>query len=240
MKELQTISPAPLEYYDRARKDLSHARRVDEVKDVRDKAIAMATYAHQAKDKQMVADAAEIRERATRCLGEMMAAQRANDELNKGAAQPHKRESERGKVATQVSPRPALAAVGIDKHLADRARKTAAMSEQEFENEHIPRERQRAAKSVEPRSRKRFVPVVNLDDLSGSVVHDLYGAICEAINTKQIQTLLEYKHEISPSALSDLLDTIERCQQKLSELKTQLKSVKTRPQKRLQIEDKQT
>jgi hypothetical protein len=52
---------------------------VDEVKDIRNKAEAMCAYARMAKDKQLEIDAAEIRARATRWIGEMMAEQPKNE-----------------------------------------------------------------------------------------------------------------------------------------------------------------
>jgi N6-adenosine-specific RNA methylase IME4 len=110
--------------YDTARRALAEAKAVDEVKEIRNAAIAMAAYAKQAKDRGMEADAAEIRLRATRRLGEMMQAQKGSVGLNKGAAVP-----------TRVDGRPTLTSQGIDKHLADEARKLGRMTEDEFEQQ---------------------------------------------------------------------------------------------------------
>ena len=61
---------------DAACRALAAAVTVDEVKDVRNVAMAMSLYARQAKNKDLEADAFEIRVRAERRLGEMMAEQR--------------------------------------------------------------------------------------------------------------------------------------------------------------------
>ena len=80
----------------------------------------MQAYAKQAKDKQMEADAWEIRKRAEHRLGEMMEEQRETVGLNEGG---------RPKTGSRDDPvsKPTLADAGIDKHLADRARRAFAM-----------------------------------------------------------------------------------------------------------------
>lgn len=114
--------------YNAARKALAEARSIDEVKDMRDQAVAMGHYARMAGDREMEADAAEIRMRAERRLGEMIAEQKATVGLAKGA-------KGIGPIAgyqkTHNGP-PTLADAGIDKNLANRARKAARLSEQAF------------------------------------------------------------------------------------------------------------
>jgi len=112
--------------YDAACRALAEAKSVDEVKDVRDRAEAMRAYARQAKNKQLEVDAAEIRIRAERRLGEMIAGQKATVGLNEGG---------RPKTGLQKNPvsKPTLAEAGIDKNLADRARKMAAVPADQFE-----------------------------------------------------------------------------------------------------------
>ncbi len=79
-------------------------------------------YARQAKDGTLVAHATEIKARATRRLGELMEVQRKDGLLKRGGS----------RVPRKPLPK-TLAQQGIDKNLADRARKAAAQSEEEFE-----------------------------------------------------------------------------------------------------------
>lgn len=113
--------------YDAARSALSEAHRVDEVKDIRDKAIALAAYARQAKDTAMVEWVTEIKVRAERRLGEMLREQKATVGMAP-AGRP-----KIGSDEEPISSVPTLAQVGIDKKLSSRAQALAAMPEEHFE-----------------------------------------------------------------------------------------------------------
>lgn len=113
--------------YDAACRALAAAKSIDEVKEIHNQSEAMRAYAKQAKNKQLEIDAIDIRNRAERRIGELMAAQRESVGTAQG------RRSDLGPSATQVDVPITLAEVGIDKHLADRARKYAAIPEQQFE-----------------------------------------------------------------------------------------------------------
>ena len=116
--------------YDAACRAIAEAASIDEAKDFRDKGEAMRAYARQAKNKQLEVQAAEIRIRAERRIGELMSAQRDAGMMNDGAKGTGSNQHE-VRVAEKPAP-PTLAEAGIDKNLADRARKYAAIPEAEF------------------------------------------------------------------------------------------------------------
>jgi N6-adenosine-specific RNA methylase IME4 len=146
------VEPAKFELarYDRACRALAEARSVDEVKDVRDVAMAMKLYAKQAKNRDLEADAYELRVRAERKLGEMIAAQKETVGLATGG-QPYQRKST-GTAAEPVAPppTPTLAEAGIDKKLSSRAQKISAIPSVKFE-EMVAEGREEVQRAAEKR-----------------------------------------------------------------------------------------
>jgi len=114
--------------YDAAVLALAECKRVDEVKTWSDKAAAMQAYGRMAKNKDLEVDAAEIRLRAERRLGELIAAQKAGLGLNRGTRLG-------GSSKEPPDDRPKLSDAGIDKKLSSRAQKLAAVPRDEFESE---------------------------------------------------------------------------------------------------------
>ena len=106
--------------YDAARYALSVAVEVDEVKDIRDKAAAMAAYARQAQDKELLQWATEIKVRAERRAGQML----AEMELKPGV-------KSIGNVAVPIPQ--TLDEIGISKNQSSRWQKLAAVANEKFE-----------------------------------------------------------------------------------------------------------
>jgi hypothetical protein len=123
--------------YEAACRAVAECKAVDEVKAWADKAAAMQAYGRMAKDKTLEVDAAEIRIRAERRLGEMLAAQKAEGGLNRGTTVAgNKAGAKQGSpVVVGDDRRPKLADAGISKDLSSRAQKLAAVPEAEFEAE---------------------------------------------------------------------------------------------------------
>jgi len=122
---------AALIKYEAACRALAECKAIDEVKSWHDKAAAMQAYGRMAKDKTLEVDAAEIRIRAERRLGEMLSSQKADGGLNKGKLKqgPVLVNDEGGKQP------PKLADEGISYDLSSRAQKLAAVPHAEFEAE---------------------------------------------------------------------------------------------------------
>jgi hypothetical protein len=144
------LKPAPalgLQSFEKAKAALAACRRVDEAKDLHDKAAGVAAYAKMASDRSLEADAIEIRMRATRRIDELIKAQAATTGLNRGALR-------RGVENIPRDDRPTLDSQGIDKNLAKEARQLGALSVDEFEDA-IRQKRDGVAKrKLAPGSRK--------------------------------------------------------------------------------------
>lgn len=109
--------------YEQARTAIAECRRVDDAKDIADKALALQTYARQANDPEMEAWVAEIRLRARRRVGELSA---ALDKAPSGRASVSLPSD--GKSKTD-----ALAAAGLSSSEAHRCEQIAKVPEEKFE-----------------------------------------------------------------------------------------------------------
>jgi hypothetical protein len=121
--------------YEAAKRAIAEARRVDEAKEINDEAKSMEAYARQAKDRQMEADAHEIRMRAERKVGELIKKQKQTIGLSEGGKPQQKNVGKTGLFDNPVTEKQktTFAEAGIDKNLAHRAREAARLSEEEFE-----------------------------------------------------------------------------------------------------------
>ena len=134
------MSEVKLIKYNAACRALAEAIRVDEVKSIRDKAVAMQVYAKLAKDRVLIDQATEIRLRAERRAGELL----AQMEKNKGAVP--------GKTGRKGLPvldgAPKLSDLDISKSQSSRWQKLADVPEDDFE-ELVAGAKQNACDAVE-------------------------------------------------------------------------------------------
>jgi len=122
-----------LKRYDAACRALATAKSTDEVKTIRNAAIAMKAYARQAKNHQLEKDAIAVRMRAERRVGELIGEQKKTEGLNRGGGVRRNGHRVSSKPSVRKNDQLTLAEAGIDKNLADRGRKLATMPTEKFE-----------------------------------------------------------------------------------------------------------
>jgi hypothetical protein len=119
--------------YEQARNALAECHKVDEVKDIRDKAEAMAAYARQAKDQELILWATEIKVRAERRAGEMLRGMAERGERATQGDGP-KFDPANSSIEELVSDRPkTLEELGVNKRESHRWQALAAMPDEHFE-----------------------------------------------------------------------------------------------------------
>lgn len=222
--------------YEAARTALSECKAVDEVKQWADKAAAMQAYGRMAKDRTMEIDAAEIRIRAERRLGEMLSAQKESGGLNKGAAQSNAVVSD-----DRVRP-PKLSDVGISKDLSSRAQKLAAVPEQEFEKEvgdwreRVEKEGKRVSARLQKagekaiKNNKTSEPDDDLIEIEKSEYEDMKSKIQE-LSDMAIDLEEENQNLRDAIAVNQLPESeIQSAEEIISELRAELSNIKIKLQ----------
>ena len=119
--------PTSLTKYDSACRALAEAVSVDEVKDIRDKAVAMKVYAEQAKDRRLIEDATKLQMRAERRAGELLREMKERGERQK----PGDASGGNGSKARPLPPK--LSDLGVTKTQSSRWQRLSTLSDEGFE-----------------------------------------------------------------------------------------------------------
>ncbi len=183
--------------YNAARTALAEAHAVDEVKDIRDKAEAMAAYARQAHDTEMIEWVTEIKVRAERRAGELLA------EMEKARGVRMNGGNTGGPTMLPPVNAPKLADLGISKNESSRWKKLAAVPEDKFEQavsaakeiagEVTTAAMLRAAKEIQPQKAAVQAPAIEPDQ------------------EPEDDLLAEYEREVAENrALQERIDTLTK------------------------------
>jgi N6-adenosine-specific RNA methylase IME4 len=136
---MNTKATNQLALYDSARHALAECHRVDEVKHIRDNAIAAAAYAKQAKDCKLIEMATEIRKRAERKVGELLKQMAASGEragqghYQKSTCVHNQEDNQTLHGATSDDSPKTLAEIGVSRTQSSRWQGLADLPELEFE-----------------------------------------------------------------------------------------------------------
>lgn len=120
--------------YDAMCRAIEAAHAIDEVKDIRDKVLAIEAYSHQARNKEAERRAAEIRIRAERKCGQLLIDMKAAGKFAKGGA-PYHSINRTGYVAEPVDDdcEHALAEWKVSKRQSHEWQQVAAIPDERFE-----------------------------------------------------------------------------------------------------------
>src|SRR5262245_40013225 len=112
--------------YNTARRALAEAVRIDEVKAIRDKAVAMKVYAEQANDRQLIDHAIELQLRAERRAGELLREMMDRGERDSG-------KGNRNPALKSQAATPKLSDLGVTKSQSSRWQRLSMLSDEGFE-----------------------------------------------------------------------------------------------------------
>ena len=184
------MSEHALVKYDAAVRALAECVRVDDVKSIHDKAMAMQVYAQQAKDSALIDQATEIRLRAEIRAGELLAEMKVNGTRAKPAdtLQPANRKNNRAS-GKEVQVAPTLADLGITHKQSHQWQQLAALPRAEQEAV-ITAAKSKAGKAVNRapgKSGKAKQAVVEEEEISRAAVNCILAM--HDVATKAIEKL---------------------------------------------------
>lgn len=134
--------------YENAKKALAELRRVDEVKQILNKAIAMQIYAQQAKDQTLINHATDVRMRSEIRAGELLREMKVRGER----AKPGDAGGGTDSSGVRPSVNPTLSDLGVTKTQSSRWQKLASLAPDEQEAK-IEKAKAKAAEACEPKER---------------------------------------------------------------------------------------
>lgn len=201
--------------YDNARRALAEYKTVDEVKDFRDKAVAVEAYAKQANDFTLERDAAIARVRAERKCGELLRdMEKAKGVLKQGTHLPQSSDATTGAKT--------LSEMGVTKDQSSKWQKLANIPEDEFEkaidipgakpttvhllNEQKPRPKQMDkdalwwwGRLIEMKEDRRLKTSLNdlLQEMTPAMQNDM-----ESLLPELLEYINEYQHSYKPRNVS--------------------------------------
>lgn len=192
------VAMGELARYDAACRALAEAWKVDEVKDIRNKALAMQTYAKQANDRVLIDHATDIRLRAEIKAGEMLAEMRVRGERQKPADAANTKRRH-GSNATPCT-RPTLGDLGVTKTQSSRWQKLAALPKAEQEDV-IAGAKHKAQVALDVSAKRKPKPSQEIDkDPISSAAIDCAVAVRGVV--------LEAMDKMKPAEVPDLLITL--------------------------------
>lgn len=210
--------------YDAACRALAECKAIDEVKAWANKAAAMQAYGRMAQDKTLEVDAAEIRIRAERRLGEMIAAQKAEGGLSPGG-----RPSPETPRQTRGVSSPTLSDAGISYDLSSRAQKLAAVPAAEFEAEvgewrgRVTAENARVSARLQQAGERHQATAPQNDADYGPSAEEVAEAEQSAKDdAERVRILLE-----SDSALAEMTAKYEQAQHRIRQLESRIAGLTT-------------
>jgi hypothetical protein len=189
--------------YQAALRALASAHSVDEAKDIRDKWVAMASYAAQAKDRRLIEYATEIRLRAEIRCGELLAEMKAKNERDAGKGGDRKSRFQRETVKK-------LKDFGVNKTQSSRWQQLAALPKAEREAKIEAAKHRAAVEIIPPRPKPKEADVIArcVAAVKAAIVKAMKIAATEklfAAVTAEIKTLAAaHGHDIGADSATQL------------------------------------